>query len=147
LKDLITTPVISEKYNYSIRINEARRLPDEITRIGSFHRQKLNKAGITISIDEKYELNDTGCNCIRRLEENLYQGYLPKNCKGSDVITYQWNQDRAYNSQGHFNFYYNIAKNSISRGSMFLYIVILLAIGVAGELLSDIVKLLFGWNL
>ena len=45
LKDLITTPVLLEKYNYSIRINEARRLPDEITRMGSFHRQKLKKSG------------------------------------------------------------------------------------------------------
>ena len=146
LRDLITTPVFSEKYNYSIRINEARRLPDEITRIGSFHRQKLNKAVITLSIDENYELNDGGCNLIRHLEEDLYQGYLPKGCKCSDVITYQWNQDREYSAQGHFNFYYNISKDSISRGSMFLYIVLLLAIGVAGELLADLVKVLIGWN-
>ena len=41
LRDLITTPVISEKYGYSVRINEARLLPEEITRIGIFHRQKL----------------------------------------------------------------------------------------------------------
>ena len=34
LRDLITTPVVSEKYGYSIRINEARLLPEEITRIG-----------------------------------------------------------------------------------------------------------------
>ena len=147
LEDLITTPVISEKYNYSIRINEARRLPEEITRKGSFHRQKLNKAVITLSIDESYDLNDAGCERIRRLEENLYQGYLPKNCKCNDLITYQWNQDRDYNAQGHFNFYYNITKNSISRGSMLLYVVILLAIGVSGELLSDVVKALFGWTL
>ena len=43
LRDLITTPVVSEKYGYSIRINESRLLPEEITRIGAFHRQKLKK--------------------------------------------------------------------------------------------------------
>ena len=147
LEDLITSPVVAEKYNYSIRINEARRLPEEIIRIGAFHRQKLNKAMVTLSIDENYELNDAGCCCIRRLEENLYQGFLPKDCKCADTVTYQWYQDREYSEQGHFHFYYNIAKSSISRGSMFLYIVILLGIGVAGELLSDVVKALFGWNL
>ena len=147
IRDLFTTPVIEEKYNYSIRINEARRLPEEITKIGSFHRQKLNKAIITLSIDEDYELNDWGCSCIRRLEEHLYQGYLPKDCKCSDMITYQWGQDRGYNALGHFNFYYNIARNSISRGSMLVYIIILLAVGVSGELLSDVVKVLFGWKL
>ena len=147
LTDLITTPIVSEKYGYSIRINEARLLPDEITRIGAFHRQKLKKAVITLSIDEDYELNDAGCYRIRRLEENLYKDYLPNQYKSEDVITYQWNQSREYNLQGHFNFYYNISRNSISRGSMSLYIVLLLAIGVAGELLADLVKVLINWNL
>ena len=75
-RDLLTTPVISEKYGYSVRVNESRLLPEEITRIGAFHRQKLNKAVISISIDENYELNDGGCYRIHRLEENLYKGYL-----------------------------------------------------------------------
>lgn len=144
LKDLITTPIISEKYNYSIRINEARRLPDEITRRGAFHRQKLKKAVITISIDEKYELNDTGCNSIRRLEEDLYQGYIPKDCKYSDAITYQWNQDREYNEHGHFNFYYNIGKNSISRASMGVYLFLVTAISCLGSFFANIITYFMG---
>lgn len=147
LRDLITTPIVSEKYGYSIRINEARLLPDEITRIGAFHRQKLKKAVVTISIDENYELNDGGCYRIRRLEENLYKNYIPENYKSEDVITYQWNQSREHNLQGHFNFYYSIAKNSVSRGSMLMYIMLLLAIGVVGEILADIVKALIGFRL
>lgn len=144
LRDLITTPVISEKYGYSIRINESRLLPEEINRIGAFHRQKLKKAVIAISIDENYELNDGGCYRIHRLEENLYKEYLPKDYKCEDVITYQWNQSREYNLLGHFNFYYNIARNSISRGSMFLYVILLLIVGVAGDILSEAIKTLFG---
>ena len=54
LRDLITTPVVSEKYGYSVRINESRLLPEEITRIGAFHRQKLKKAVVPLSIDEDY---------------------------------------------------------------------------------------------
>ena len=143
IRDLLTTPVISEKYGYSIRINEARLLPEEITRIGAFHRQKLKKAVITLSVDENYELNDAGCYRIRRLEENLYKDYLPKSYKCEDVITYQWNQNRDDNQQGQFNFYYNLAKNAISKTSMFFYMVLLLAIGVAGDLLSELVKMIF----
>ena len=142
LRDLITTPVISEKYGYSVRINEARLLPEEITRIGIFHRQKLKKAVITLSIDENYELNDGGCYRIRRLEENLYKGYLPKGYKFENIITYQWNQNREHNQQGQFNFYYNLSKDSISKSSMFLYIVLLLAVGIFGDLLAEIVKTL-----
>ena len=142
LRDLITTPVVSEKYGYSIRINEARLLPEEITRIGAFHRQKLKKAVITLSVDENYELNDSGCYRIRRLEENLYKGYLPEEYKYEDVITYQWNQNRVNNLQGQFNFYYNLTKNSVSKISMFLYMVLLLAIGVIGDIVAELVKAL-----
>ena len=144
LRDLITTPVVSKKYCYSIRINESRFLPEEITRIGTFHRQKLNKAVVTLSVDETYEFNESNCYCIRRLEDNLYKGYLPENYQSDGVITYQWNQTRDYNFQGQFNFYFNIVKNSISRGSMLVYIVLLLTVGVLGELLYDILKSLFG---
>ena len=142
LRDLITTPVVSEKYGYSIRVNESRLLPEEITRIGAFHRQKLKKAVITLSIDENYELNDSGCYRIHRLEENLYEDYLPKEYNREDVITYQWNQSREDNLQGQFNFYYNITKDSISRGSMFLYLVLLMVIAVIGDVLADYVMLL-----
>ena len=144
LRDLITTPVVSEKYGYSIRINESRLLPEEITRIGMFHRQKLSKAVITLSVDEKYELNDSNCYRIRRLEENLYRNYLPKDYQYDDVITYQWNQSRENNLQGQFNFYYSITKNSVSRGSMFLYMILLLAVGVISDLISEAVQALIG---
>ena len=144
LRDLITTPVVSEKYGYSIRINESRLLPEEITRIGAFHRQKLNKAVITISVDENYELNDSGCYRIRRMEENLYQDYLPADYNKEDVISYQWNQSREQNYQGQFNFYFSISKNSVSKGSMFLYMILLFLLGVLGDIISEFIRALFG---
>ena len=145
LRDLITTPVVSEKYGYSIRINESRLLPEGVTRIGAFHRQKLKKAVITISIDENYEMNDSGCYRIRRLEDNLYKDYLPSDYSREDVITYQWNQSREDNFQGQFNFYYSITKDSVSKGSMLLYMILLLSIGVFGDFLSNAVQALFNW--
>ena len=144
LRDLITTPVIAEKYGYSIRINEARLLPEEITKIGVFHRQKLKKAVVTISVNEEYELNDGSCYRIHRLEEKLYEKFLPKDYKKEDVITYQWQQNRDDDLKGHFNFYYSIAKNSVSRGSMFIYLVLLTVIGVIGNLLADIIGKFMG---
>ena len=144
LRDLITTPIVAEKYGYSIRINEARLLPDEITKMGVFHRQKLKKAVVTLSIHESYELNDGSCYRIRRLEEKLYEEFLPKDYKNKDVITYQWQQNREHNLKGHFNFYYNVAKNSVSKGSMCLYLLLLTAIGVVGNLLASLIEKLLG---
>ena len=143
LRDLITSPVISEKYGYSVRINESRLLPEEITRIGVFHRQKLKKAVITLSIDENYEINDSGCYRIHRLEENLYEGYLPNDYKREDVITYQWLQNKEHNLRGQFNFYYSISINTVSRASMFLYIVLVFTMGIFGDTLSSLVQSFF----
>lgn len=144
-RDLISSPVVSEKYGYSIRINESRLLPEEITRIGSFHRQKLRKAVIILSINEEYELNDTGCYRIRRLEEDLYKDFLPKDYCCDDVITYQWHQNRDYNYQGQFNFYYSIIKNYVSRKSMLVYIILIFIIGLLGDTLYDLIKALIAW--
>ena len=140
---MIQSPILSEKYGYSIRINESRLLPEEITRIGAFHRQKLKKALITLSIHEDYELNDLGCYRIHRLEEALYEDYLPKDYNIDDVITYQWNQNREHNFQGQFNFYYSITRESVSKGSMLLYMILLLAVGVIGDAVSNAVGTLF----
>ena len=137
LRDLITTPVVSEKYGYSIRINESRLLPEQITRIGAFHRQKLKKSVISISINEDYELNDSGCYRIHRLEEDLYKDYLPSDYNLDDLITYQWNQNREYNLQGQFNFYYNITKDSVSKVSMSIYMMLLVLIGLFGDLIAN----------
>ena len=144
IRDLITTPVVSEKYGYSVRINESRLLPEEISRIGAFHRQKLKKAHITISVNEDYDISDSACYRIRRLEENLYASYLPKNYDCDDVISYHWQMTREDNMQGQFNFYYNIAKESINVSSMSLYMVVLMIIAVMGEILGDFAKTWLG---
>ena len=143
-RDLVTSPTLSEKHGYSVRINEPRLLPEEITRVGSFHRQKLKKAVVTISLSEDYDINDDGCYRIRHLEEELYKGYLPDKYETDDVISYQWHQNRETNLQGQFNFYYNIAKNSISGASMTVYMILLMALAVAGEILGDFAKTLLG---
>ena len=143
-RDLITSPMLSEKHGYSVRINESRHLPEEITRVGSFHRQKLKKAVITISVSEDYDINDEGCYRIRHIEEDLYGKYIPDKYKTDDVISYQWHQNRESNLQGQFNFYYNITKNSISAASMTIYMILLMLLAVMGEILGDFAKTWLG---
>ena len=143
-RDLITSPMLSEKHGYSVRINESRHLPEEITRVGSFHRQKLKKAVITISVSEDYDINDEGCYRIRHIEDDLYGKYIPEKYKTDDVISYQWHQNRESNMQGQFNFYYNITKNSISAVSMTIYMILLMLLAVMGEILGDFAKAWLG---
>ena len=144
LRDLITSPMLSEKHGYSVRINESRNLPEQITRVGSFHRQKLKKAVVTITVSEDYDINDEGCYRIRHLEEDLYGKYIPNKYKTDDVISYQWHQNRESNLQGQFNFYYNITKDTISGRSMTIYMILLMLLAVMGEILGDFAKTLLG---
>ena len=142
-RDLIMSPIVSESYGYSVRINEARLLPKEINSIGTFHRQKLKKAVVTISIADDYEINDQSCYRIRRLEEELYENFLPTGFDSDDVVTYQWQQNRETNLKGHFNFYLNISRNAISKGSVMLYLVIITILDIASAAAWDGIKALF----
>ncbi len=142
-RDLLMSPIVSESYGYSVRINEARLLPKEINSIGAFHRQKLKKAVITISIADDYEISDMSCYRIRRLEKELYEKFLPSGFDGEDAVTYQWQQTREENLKGHFNFYLNISRNAISKGSLVLYLIIIIFLDVAGGMTWDAIQLIF----
>ena len=139
LKELISSPTVTQKYGYSIRINEARLLPSEINKIEVLHQQRIRKALVTISIDEEYELNDSNCYRIRRMEEDLYKDYAPPGYDCSDVITYQWVEERDKNMKAHFNFYFDIVHSKISQKSVLLYMLIILITAVAGSALYDLI--------
>lgn len=141
LRGLITSPVVSEKYACSVRVNESRLLPDEINRIGAFHRQKLNKTVVTVSIHEDYQVNDSNCYRIHRLEQKLYSSYAPKDFDCSEVITYEWIESRERNLYGHYNFFFGISRQSISKSSMLLYMVLLLLVGLLGDVISSLLGL------
>ena len=143
IRDLLMSPIISESYSYSVRINEGRLLPKEINSIGAFHRQKLKKAVITITIPDDYEISDMSCYRIRRLEEELYEDFLPDGFDGDSAVTYQWQQTRETNLKGHFNFYLNISRNAISKGSVALYLVIIIFLDVAGGITWDAIQYIF----
>ena len=140
LRDLITTPIQSEKYGYSIRVNEARNLPPEINKIGAFHRQKLKKTVVVVSVSEDYEINDANCFRIHRLEEDLYRDFVPRDFACGDAITYQWKETKNEEDiRGNFNFYLNIKREAVSAASMFIYLILLVVLGGFGNFFADLV--------
>ena len=144
LRNLLTSPVLSEKYICSVRVNEARLLPDEINQIGAFHRQKQNKAVVTMSLQEDYLVNDANCYRIHRLDKEMYGDYAPEGFNCDDAVTYEWNESREKNLLGHFNFYFHITRNSISRGSLILYFALAFMVSWFGSVLWSGIKPLLG---
>ena len=143
VRDMIMSPIVSENYGYSVRINEARLRPKEINSVGAFHRQKLKKAVVTISKADNYEINDASCYKIRRLEEELYKNFLPSEFEDKNIVTYQWQQSREINLKGHFNFYFSILHNSISPGSVLMYVFIIIFLNALGSGMWDMFKTLY----
>ena len=144
MREVVTTPILSEKYGYSIRVNEARNLPPEINKMGAFHRQKLRKAVVSVSVNEEYEINDANCFQIRRLEEDLYRDFAPRGFVCEGVITYLWKESRKEDGlRGKFNFYLNITRNSVSTGSMVVYMILLVIFGGFGNFFAEFVFWLF----
>lgn len=143
IRDMLTTPILSEKYGFSVRVNESRLLPLEINKTGGFHRQKLKKAVVTVALKEDYEISEANCYRVRRLEEDLYREYVPKGFKCDNVITYQWNETREKNLHGHFNFYFDITRSAVSKASMLTYLVLLVIFGAMGNALWDLIKAIF----
>ena len=144
LRDLLTSPVVSEKYACSVRVNEARLLPDEINQIGAFHRQKLNKVVVTLLLQEEYQVNDANCYRIHRLEKDLYSDYAPSAFDCDDAITYEWNESREKNLYGHFNFYFGIVREMVSKSSLALYLVLLFVVSLLGNVLWELLAPLLG---
>ena len=144
INSLIQSPIISEKYGYSIRINEARLLPPEINAIEELRQQRIRKVLVTISIGDEYEMNDTTCYRIRRLEAELNRDYAPDDYECSDAIAYQWVEERDSDMKAHYNFYFTMEHNKISRLSMFVYLFTVLFIGALGGAIYDLFRLMFG---
>lgn len=144
INSLIQSPILSEKYGYSIRINEARLLPTEINEIEALQEQRIRKALVTISIGDEYEMNESTCYRIRRLEAELNQNYAPDGYDCHDAINYQWVEERDYNMKAHYNFYFTMEHNEVSKSSMLAYLFIVLLTGALGGAIYDLFKLVIG---
>ena len=140
ISSLVQSPIIYEKYGYSIRINEARLLPHEINEIEELHEQRIRKALVTISIADEYEMNDSVCYRIRRLESELNRNYSPEDYDCTNAITYQGVEERDSNMKAHYNFYFTIEHNKISKLSIMIYLFIVFICSAFGSAIYDLFK-------
>ena len=74
----------------------------------------------------------------------MYEGYAPAGFNCEDAIVYEWNESREKNLYGHFNFYFGISRDTISKLSMLLYMILLFSVGLMGNVLWELLTALFG---
>lgn len=137
------TPIITDRYNYVIKLNEVRSLPYEIRSIFSKSKQNIHEVIISLSVNEKYIVDDSLCHKTRHLESDLYEDYVPNTFSCSDIIVYQWNNQ----NKNHYNFNIKIDYSSIMWRSLLLYSFLLILFNFIGNLLWKLVSLIpcFNW--
>ena len=97
------------------------------------------------SLDEAYELNDSNCYRIRRLEPDLYYDYAPTGYNCNNAITYQWVEERPVSVKAHYNFYFAITHSSINKKSLSVYLLVVLLTAVCGNAIYALVSYFAAW--
>ena len=105
--------------------------------------QRIRKALVTISLDDDYEMNESSCYCIRRLEAELNRDYAPEGYDCSNAITYRWVEECDHNMKAHYNFYFTMQHNEVSKWSMLTYLLIVLLTGALGCAMYDLLRMIY----
>lgn len=80
-KFLFDSPIITDKYQHTIKINEYRALPFEVRQIFTLQKQCINKVLFFLSAIDKIDINDNICENVRPLEPDLFESYILKHLK------------------------------------------------------------------
>ena len=126
------------------RANGNSWLNDLTVALEDLQEQRIRKALVTISLGDEYEMNDSTCYRIRRLEAELNRNYAPVGYDCSAAITYQWVEERDSNMKAHYNFYFTMEHNEISKMSMLVYLFMVLLTGALGGAIYDLFRLMLG---
>ncbi|MFG1418755.1 hypothetical protein V5F38_11370 [Xanthobacter sp. V0B-10] len=105
--DFITSSVLSEEFT-ELRFNEVRNLPFKIAQRmggGDAHAFNVTSAHCFLIRDTSFELvaSHASMHKMRRMEENLWSGYLPPSLPQSDLrkmIVYHWRSTSGAGSSG-----------------------------------------------
>lgn len=129
------SPVMTQRYNYVIKLNEVRSLPFEIRSIFPTSEQTVKKVITTVSVNEEYVVDDSFCYKTRHLETDLYENYVPHSFQCTNVIVYQW----LVENKEHYNFNIKMDYSAIMPGSFFLYALLFILFTFIGNILWELI--------
>lgn len=137
------SPIITDKYQHTIKINEFRSLPFEIRKMFSINGRNIKKIQFFLSSTETININENICENIRLLENDLFESYIPQTFKTSKAYVYQW----VKGSSKYFSFTFKCSTNKIQLLSLLIYCLIIIFLSIIGNMLWEILKLtpLFNW--
>ena len=142
-KIIFESPIIKDKINHTLKINEFRSLPDDIRHTLTKTTQKINKTILTVSATQEYIIDDSTCYKIRHLENDLFLDYVPSIFSCDNAIIYQW----ITSNKKRYNFNTKIEIQKISRESMLMYAGMIIFLSFIGNILWKLLTFIpcFNW--
>lgn len=137
-KSIFESPIITDKINYTIQINESRTLPSRIKYFFADNSQHINKVRVLLSASQEYDIDDSTCYKVRHLEEDLYKNYVPSVFKCDNAITYHW----VIENMTHYNFFIKLEIKKLLYKSLLLYSILIILLSFVGNILWKLLTML-----
>lgn len=134
--DLFSTPIVAEQYDYALKINEFRSIPLKTADTLCQNTLVIRKILVVMAISRKYFIDDQECYKVRLLERDLYNSYVPNKFDCGNSIVYQWEKKQ----MDKCTFSFKITSEGISKKSLIMYILILVAVSLTTNALWDGIK-------
>lgn len=137
---ILSSPILYEKYLYTIRINEMRSLPAQIRFNTLVQNQKILKIILTVCANGPFTVDPSTCYKTRMIEKELYKDYVPQNFALDRCMVNQWMQEKA--SFNHYNLTCIFCKEEVNKRSLLLYAFFVICLSALGGALVELVKIL-----
>lgn len=137
---ILSSPILHEKYLYTIRVNEMRSLPEQIRFNTLVQNQKILKIILTVCANGPFTVDPSTCYKTRVIEKELYKDYVPKSFDLDRCMVNQWMQEKA--SFNHYNFTCIFCKEEVNKRSLLLYAFFVICLSALGGALVELVKIL-----
>lgn len=128
------SPILTDRYNYVIKVNEVRSLPFEVRNIFPKSGVQVLKIISIFYADEKYTIDDSLCYKIRNLEHDLFDSYMPNDFSCTNIIVYQW----IIENKLHYNFNIKIEHSRIIWISLLVYALLIIFFNFVSNILWEL---------
>ncbi|MFT4145382.1 MAG: hypothetical protein QM644_13090 [Mobilitalea sp.] len=129
----IDSPYITNNYKYFIKINEFRSLPEAVKGKIKNPINYINEVFFVLVCKDNIKMDTQGYYKIRKLENDLYNEYKPKDYDDKNTVVYQW-----HNNQNNYNINIDAELKKINNFSLMIYIIIIIIINIISNLIWDV---------
>lgn len=131
--DSIESPIMKERYDFNLRINEARTLPKEV--IEKISKSHFPVQRFFINVPATIDVAVEGLHKERMIEKNIFKDYFPSKIFLKPAISYQWTKHNEAKATCFTHFH----MKKINWISVTAYLVVILLLNLLSNFVYNII--------